>query len=146
MNRSLRTLTPLSVLLALALVVASFGLYFDRGATGERVVRVGLYENPPKIYTGPDGRPTGLFIELLNGVAKAEGWSLRYESCAWSDCLQQVAVSELNTWVTLTPRASASPWRSISAPRERTRRSVRRWTCIDGSWTTESNATKRTAP
>ena len=37
-------------------------------------LRVGLYENPPKVYTDPRGRPAGLFVTLLEQVAREEGW------------------------------------------------------------------------
>ena len=44
------------------------------GAAGSaergRVVRVGLYENPPKIFSAPDGTPSGILIELLSEIAR----------------------------------------------------------------------------
>ncbi|MFN3986789.1 MAG: response regulator [Rhodocyclaceae bacterium] len=57
---------------------------------GERVVVVGLYENAPKIYTGPNGRPAGLFVDLVEAMASAEGWRLRYLPCDWAACLRQL--------------------------------------------------------
>lgn len=53
-------------------------------------VRVGLYENAPKVYTADSGRPAGLFVELLEAVAQAEGWRLEYTPCDWVDCLQRL--------------------------------------------------------
>jgi ABC-type amino acid transport substrate-binding protein len=64
-------------------------------AAGARVVTVGLYENAPKVYTGPDGQPAGLFVELLAAIARAEGWQLRYVPCEWAQCLDQLAAGEL---------------------------------------------------
>ena len=43
----------------------------------QRVVLVGLYENAPKVYTDTKGRPAGLFVELLDAMARAENWRLR---------------------------------------------------------------------
>ena len=41
-----------------------------RPASEQRTVRVGLYQNAPKIYSGPDGSPQGLFPEVLSAIAK----------------------------------------------------------------------------
>jgi len=64
--------------------------------SGQRVVTVGLYENAPKIYTGPDGRPAGLFAELLDAMAATEGWQLRYTPCKWADCLARLEQGQLD--------------------------------------------------
>ena len=66
------------------------------GAVGKRTVTVGLYQNPPKIYSNADGRPAGLFAELIDAVARAEGWSLRHVPCEWSDCLLRLQAGQLD--------------------------------------------------
>lgn len=53
-------------------------------------VRVGIYENPPKIFTGRDGAPTGIMVELLEEIAAREGWRLVFVNCAWQACLEQL--------------------------------------------------------
>ncbi|MCC7284990.1 MAG: hypothetical protein IT503_02305, partial [Burkholderiaceae bacterium] len=47
-------------------------LWFASGAAAAppRTVQVGLYENEPKVYTDASGRPEGLFVELLQAVAR----------------------------------------------------------------------------
>ncbi|WP_190275845.1 response regulator [Thiorhodovibrio frisius] len=59
-------------------------------------IRVGLYQNPPKIFTDSHGRPAGLFVELLDAIARAEGWQLDYQACEWRDCLQQLDAGTLD--------------------------------------------------
>ena len=71
--------------LLVALVLSAWRVPFAPSA--ERSVRVGLYENAPKVYTDPNGRPAGLFVELLDAVASAERWEIDYIRCNWSDCL-----------------------------------------------------------
>ena len=39
-----------------------------------RTVRVGMYQNEPKIFTDENGHAAGFFIELLDEIAKEEGW------------------------------------------------------------------------
>jgi len=46
-----------------------------------REVRVGVYQNEPKIFMGSDGQPSGILGELLVEMAKREGWTLRPVRC-----------------------------------------------------------------
>ena len=62
----------------------------------ERPVKVGFYENAPKIYTGKDGKPAGLFVELLRDIAMREGWQLDFAPCKWNDCLQLIQDGQLD--------------------------------------------------
>ncbi|MDP1612202.1 MAG: response regulator [Sulfuritalea sp.] len=78
-----------ATLVALA-VVAWQGWAGTAELTGRRVVSVGFYENAPKIHTGANGKPAGLFVELIEAVAREEGWLLRYVPCEWAACLQQL--------------------------------------------------------
>ncbi|TLM80503.1 MAG: transporter substrate-binding domain-containing protein [Actinobacteria bacterium] len=52
-----------------------------------RTIRVGIYENEPKIFTDEEGTPSGIFIDLLESVATEEGWTLEYVPGEWSKCL-----------------------------------------------------------
>jgi len=65
-------------------------------AFAERVVRVGVYENKPKVFTGDDGKPAGFFIELVEEIARKEGWKIRYERCEWADCLKRLEDGRLD--------------------------------------------------
>jgi signal transduction histidine kinase/DNA-binding response OmpR family regulator/HPt (histidine-containing phosphotransfer) domain-containing protein len=60
------------------------------GDASKRVVRVGLYENAPKIFTAQNGKPAGLFVELIDAVAQAENWQLHYVQCEWAACLTEL--------------------------------------------------------
>lgn len=90
----------LLVTLLAALLLAGVGYWqwreFGSNAAPVRSVTVGLYENDPKIYTSPNGRPAGLFVELINEIARREGWQLRYVPCEWSDCLRALEAGELD--------------------------------------------------
>ncbi|WP_232020361.1 transporter substrate-binding domain-containing protein [Methylocaldum marinum] len=86
----------LAVLLTLGVMVAWHGYSRSGGAGSQRVVAVGLYENAPKVYTAENGRPAGLFVELLNEIARIEHWQLRYVPCRWSDCLDRLEQGQLD--------------------------------------------------
>lgn len=59
-------------------------------------LRVGLYQNPPKLFRDTGNRPAGLFVEILDAIARAEGWQLRYVDCEWERCLQMLQRGELD--------------------------------------------------
>ena len=59
-------------------------------------MRVGLYDNEPKIFADDEGRPTGILVELLQEVARLEGWTLRFETCNWTDCLDALQAGRID--------------------------------------------------
>jgi diguanylate cyclase (GGDEF)-like protein/PAS domain S-box-containing protein len=61
-----------------------------------RDVRVGVYQNEPKILLGSDGRPSGILGELLQEVAERADWSLQAVPCVWSRCLEQLAAGTID--------------------------------------------------
>jgi len=61
-----------------------------------RDVRVGLYNNEPKIFADGQGQPTGILVELLQEVARLEGWTLRFETCNWTDCLDALKAGRID--------------------------------------------------
>ena len=82
------------------------------GQTGNtsrhRIVRVGLYENKPKIYKSKSGQPSGIFVELLNAIAKKENWKLDYVQCRWTECLDALSAGQID----LMPDVALSPERA----------------------------------
>lgn len=64
--------------------------------TAAQELRVGLYENPPKVFTGDQGQPRGLLIDILEEIASREGWQLNYVPCEWQGCLNLLEAGELD--------------------------------------------------
>ncbi|MBN1574636.1 MAG: PAS domain S-box protein [Deltaproteobacteria bacterium] len=52
-----------------------------------RTVRVGIYQNQPKIFIDEDSRPSGIFVDILEEIARLEKWNLVYVPCEWAECL-----------------------------------------------------------
>jgi PAS domain S-box-containing protein len=61
-----------------------------------RIVRVGVYQNEPKIFTDSSGKASGFFIQLLEKIATQEGWSLVYVQCEWAACLQDLQDGQID--------------------------------------------------
>ena len=82
------------LIIATALLITAWDAPFP--GSSRRVVTVGLYENAPKLYRDANRQPAGLFVELLNAIARAEGWQLDYHPCDWSHCLELLKSGELD--------------------------------------------------
>lgn len=61
-----------------------------------RTLKVGVYENPPKLFTQANGRSAGILIDLLEEIASLEGWKLEFVSCEWQACLDALATGRLD--------------------------------------------------
>ncbi|MGE4556103.1 MAG: PAS domain S-box protein [Desulfovibrionaceae bacterium] len=48
-----------------------------------QTLRVGVYQNPPLLFTNDHGEPSGLFADVLKDIAASEGWSLDFVSGSW---------------------------------------------------------------
>ncbi|MGK2856640.1 MAG: ATP-binding protein [Thermoanaerobaculia bacterium] len=81
----------------LALLLCLFGALVVAPSLGaDRLVRVGLYENSPKVGIGQTGKPEGIFIDLIEAVAEAEGWTLQYVPGTWSEGLARLSTGEID--------------------------------------------------
>jgi two-component system sensor histidine kinase EvgS len=75
---------------------------------GRREIRVGLYENKPKIYTGENGRAAGIFAAVLDEIARREKWEVAYVPCNWHECLAALKEGRID----LMPDVALSPERN----------------------------------
>lgn len=55
-----------------------------------RVVKIGIYENEPKCFTSKSGQPSGIFIDVIESIAKGEGWQLQFVHGTWSEGLDRL--------------------------------------------------------
>lgn len=69
-----------------------------------RDVRVGVYSNEPKVFVDSAGQAAGIFVDLLQEMARQEGWTLQYVPCDWQACLQALEAGRID----LMPDVAAS--------------------------------------
>lgn len=103
---------PLRLLLGgmiLALLLAACTLRPASQPVDGPTVRVGLYQNQPKIFTDATGQPAGFFVDLLAEIAENHGWTLIYVPCTWAECLAQLEAGGID----LMPDVAYSPERAI---------------------------------
>jgi PAS domain S-box-containing protein len=65
-------------------------------STDPTVIRVGSYENPPKIYTDANGNTIGFWADVLSDIARQENWKIIWVKCDWQDCLQKLENNEID--------------------------------------------------
>ena len=61
-----------------------------------REVRVGVYQNEPKIFMNSSAQPTGILGDLLTKIAAEEGWKLVAVRCEWQACLDALVAGQLD--------------------------------------------------
>lgn len=81
-----------------ALGMAAFiaGCIGDSQSAAQREVRIGIYQNAPKVYLDTAGRPAGLFVDLAQEIARLEHWRLDYVRCEWEQCLDMLASGDID--------------------------------------------------
>ncbi len=62
-------------------------------------VRVGVYNNPPKIRVEEDGSAGGFFADITTEVGRREGWDVEYVPGTWSQGLQRLERGEIDLMV-----------------------------------------------
>ena len=60
------------------------------------IVRVGVYENSPKIYTDTDGRASGFWPEIIRYIAQKENWEIEWVYGTWEENTQRLATNEID--------------------------------------------------
>lgn len=75
----------LAALCALCFAVAASCASPGGGAAPARRVRVGVHSFKPLSFIDEAGRPAGLFIEILERIARDEGWELEYRVGTWAE-------------------------------------------------------------
>ncbi len=92
--------------LCTALAILSIAVTGPSASAG-RTVRVGVYQNEPKVFMDENGQAAGLFIDLLEEIAASEEWTLVYVPCEWAECLAALEDGQID----LMPDMAYSPER-----------------------------------
>ncbi len=59
-------------------------------------VRVGYYENPPKLFNISQGEPRGIFPEILEKIAQQENWDIQWVAGTWQEGLARLEAGTID--------------------------------------------------
>ncbi len=59
-------------------------------------IRIGFYENPPKLYIDHKGEPGGIFPEIIKYIASRENWQVEWVPGNWHECLQRLELGQID--------------------------------------------------
>ncbi len=71
-------------------------------------LKAGIYQNQPKVFVDGQGAPQGIFVDILDDIARRENWTIEYVYGTWSENLGRLADGEID----LVPDVSFSPDRA----------------------------------
>ena len=80
-------------------IVSVLLLFLASPAVAQQTVRVGVYNNPPKVAIDESGAVSGLYPELLEYIAAEEGWGLEYVRGTWTESLARLDAGEIDLMV-----------------------------------------------
>ena len=69
---------------------------------GDRTVKVGVFEAKPYIFTEASGKAAGIFVDVLEHIAKSEGWQLSYVPGTWAEGLERLENGDIDLVTTAT--------------------------------------------
>jgi len=72
------------------------------------VIRVGIYANPPLIFRETGGPPQGIYVDILQHVARQEDWTLEYVDGTWEQCLTRLEQGRIDLLVAIGYSAERS--------------------------------------
>lgn len=65
-------------------------------ALSAQPVRVGVYQNSPKVDYSAAGKPEGIFVDLIEAIAREENWQLQYVPGTFSEGMARLAAGEID--------------------------------------------------
>ena len=66
-----------------------------------RTVIVGFNNDPPLNFSEQGSPVKGVFVDLINYVAKKENWVVEYRECDWGNCLELLKTAEIDLLTTI---------------------------------------------
>jgi|GEM_PF-1670251 len=84
-----------SLLLILILLTETSDVPAQTGSR-QQPLRVGVYNNSPKIFTDANGKPAGIFIDILAEIARREQLSLVFVTGSWDELYTKLRLGQID--------------------------------------------------
>lgn len=87
---------PVFFTITLLMVLGYFTPILAQNGNIKSDIKVGVYQNPPKIFTNEKGEPDGLFIDLLEAIAEDEKLTLHYTTGEWTELMNMLSNGDID--------------------------------------------------
>ncbi|WP_300674606.1 transporter substrate-binding domain-containing protein [Desulfoluna sp.] len=77
-------------------------LFLMADAEAGRSLRVGIFQNYPLVFQDDQGTARGIYIDLLEEIAKKENWTLIYVPDTWNNCLENLRSGRIDLMTSIT--------------------------------------------
>ena len=74
-------------------------LLFSGSLLGAETVKVGIYDNPPKVFLDASGKPSGIFVDIAQAICAAEGYEAEFVFGTWNEGLERLAAGSVDVMV-----------------------------------------------
>ncbi len=101
-----RTVSAVSVT-ALAILLASSALVLPARAA-PLALKLGVYENQPLTHYDAQGQPQGLYIDIVNEIARREDWKVEYERVDFDEGMKLTEAGQLDGLLVVARTAERS--------------------------------------
>lgn len=64
-----------------------------------RTLRVGIYQNNPKVFVNDFGTPRGIFVDIVNEIARRENWKIDYVYGTWAENIRRLEGNDIDILV-----------------------------------------------
>jgi PAS domain S-box-containing protein len=64
-----------------------------------KTLRVGIYQNSPKVFVDDNGTPKGIFVDVLDEIARKENWKIDYVYGTWAENISRLKANEIDLLV-----------------------------------------------
>lgn len=85
LSRTLLITIPVITFFIIAALLLSI---FSSNSHASRTLIVAHEQNHPMASTNKDGKSQGILIDVLDEVARREGWEIIYKPCLWAKCME----------------------------------------------------------
>lgn len=99
LNRAYKSLLALSVLAVTLLLALVLPLSSHAAFAQQQTVKVGVYDNYPKIYRDDNGNIKGFWADITDTIAAKENWKVDYVYGTFQQGLQRLQNGQIDMMV-----------------------------------------------
>lgn len=96
MIQFIKTDSKTCFLLLLLLFIGSQQLLIAQHDNRKAEIKVGVYDNPPKIFMNKEGDPDGIFVDIVKSIAKKEHLDVDFVSGEWNQLMTKLSNGEID--------------------------------------------------